>query len=289
MGWAMVLMLLVLYTTSIVTTKLFGRGSSKNNEEVEKYFGSMVRSMFTLFQIVTLEGWNIVARTMMDEIGFWVCIFFILFLMFTNFVLMSLVTGVIVDNILTISSEVECYQVEHMERARIQAVHALDNSFREADLNNDGVLLLNQFRETLRGDSNSSIVVELEKLDMSIWDAEELFLVLDHGHRGSLSIEEYVRGCVEASGAATAKQMLVLQSGSHNMWSFVNESSEKSLDVLANIEKRLANIEKFVENNFTSSTQSEDSISRIENLLQSLGINLDPHENHPDEPLTSSL
>ena len=66
--WAMLLLILVIYLTAIFMTKLIGQASRlRENTEVQLYFGSIPKSMFTLFQLVTLEGRNEVARDMMDE------------------------------------------------------------------------------------------------------------------------------------------------------------------------------------------------------------------------------
>jgi len=49
-GAIIVLLLLVFYVFSVITTKIFG-------QNFPDWFGTLGDSMFTLFQIMTLESW----------------------------------------------------------------------------------------------------------------------------------------------------------------------------------------------------------------------------------------
>merc|ERR1719389_654531 len=67
---------------------------------IEKYWGTVVRSMETLFQFVTLDDWAYVARrTAMSDIlpRPWLWIFFVGYIFLTSFLILSLMTGVVSD------------------------------------------------------------------------------------------------------------------------------------------------------------------------------------------------
>merc|ERR1719395_277072 len=65
--------------------------------DCEHMFGSMIRSMYTLFQVTSLESWSMaVARPIIEEQPA-LSIFFLLFLYVTTFGLMNVVMGVIVQ------------------------------------------------------------------------------------------------------------------------------------------------------------------------------------------------
>merc|ERR1712093_731962 len=92
--------------------------------DIYSWFGHVPSSMFTLFTLVTVEGWPDLAEVVLNaDFGGspFFAIFFVVFIMFTNIALLNLVTGVIVDQVLTIArrDEIEKVQKEEKERLRI--------------------------------------------------------------------------------------------------------------------------------------------------------------------------
>ncbi|MCK7526170.1 MAG: ion transporter [Ignavibacteriales bacterium] len=71
--WIFVLLALVFYVFSVIGTKLF-------SADYPQWFGNLGISMFTLFQIMTLEGWAEISRTIMGKYPL-ANIYFILFIL----------------------------------------------------------------------------------------------------------------------------------------------------------------------------------------------------------------
>lgn len=90
MASIMAVLLIIFYVGSVLSTKLFGA-------EFEMLFGTVAASMYTLFQIMTLEGWSEeVVRPVMNVYPYaWV--FFIPFIIVTSFAVLNLFIGIIVD------------------------------------------------------------------------------------------------------------------------------------------------------------------------------------------------
>jgi len=83
-------LMIIFYVAAVLVTQLFGA-------EFKMLFGSIGASMFTLFQIMTLEGWSgEVVRPVM-EIYPQSWIFFIPFIIVTSFAVLNLFIGIIVD------------------------------------------------------------------------------------------------------------------------------------------------------------------------------------------------
>ncbi len=98
-GWASVLLLVIFYIFAIMGTTLYGQDYS-----VE--FGSLGKSMFTLFQIMTLEAWADIARDIMAKYPLsW--IYFISFILVSSFIVMNVIVGVVVNAISEISEDVK--------------------------------------------------------------------------------------------------------------------------------------------------------------------------------------
>jgi voltage-gated sodium channel len=83
------LMTLVLYVSAVMATKLFGAIAPE-------YFGTLGASLFTLFQVMTIEGWPDIARGVMAQSPFaW--IFFVAYLLIATFMVLNLFIAVIVN------------------------------------------------------------------------------------------------------------------------------------------------------------------------------------------------
>jgi voltage-gated sodium channel len=88
------LIMIIFYVASVIATNLF-------QHDFPQFFGSLADSAYTLFQIMTLEGWSQeIARPVMEVFPYaWV--FFISFILIATFVIFNLFIAVIVDSITT--------------------------------------------------------------------------------------------------------------------------------------------------------------------------------------------
>ncbi|NJK80005.1 MAG: ion transporter [Chloroflexaceae bacterium] len=83
-------MTVVFYVCSVIATKLF-RG------DFAEWFGSLDRSMYTLFQVMTLESWSMgIVRPVM-EVHPWAWVFFTPFIVVTSFAVLNLFIAVLVN------------------------------------------------------------------------------------------------------------------------------------------------------------------------------------------------
>jgi voltage-gated sodium channel len=83
------LMALVLYVSAVLATKLFG-------EIAPEFFGDLGASLFTLFQVMTVEGWPDIARAVMAQSPYaW--IFFVTYLLIATFMVLNLFIAVVVN------------------------------------------------------------------------------------------------------------------------------------------------------------------------------------------------
>jgi voltage-gated sodium channel len=83
---------LIYYVFAVIGTKLFG----VTNPEL---FGTLGKSLFTLFTVMTLEGWvdDVVKPILVKHPYAW--IFFISFIVVTTFTVLNLIIGIIVNAI----------------------------------------------------------------------------------------------------------------------------------------------------------------------------------------------
>lgn len=91
MGSVFMLMGIIFYIGAVMTTKLFGAA-------FPEWFGTLGRSGYSLFQIMTLESWSMgIVRPVMAQFPYaWA--FFIPFIMVTTFAVVNLLVGLIVNS-----------------------------------------------------------------------------------------------------------------------------------------------------------------------------------------------
>ena len=90
LGSIIALLALVFYVGAVIVTKLFG-------EAFPEWFGTLPRSLFSLFQIMTLESWSMgIVRPVMEASPYaW--LFFVPFILVTTFTVLNLFIAVIVN------------------------------------------------------------------------------------------------------------------------------------------------------------------------------------------------
>lgn len=107
MGSIVLVLMMLFVIGAVVATKLYG-------ETFPQYFGTMGESLFSLFTVMTLEGWPDLAREVMAvHPNAWA--FFIPFLVVTAFMVLNLFIGVIV-NAMEETAQEEELKLEELER-----------------------------------------------------------------------------------------------------------------------------------------------------------------------------
>ncbi|EBA13939.1 ion transporter [Roseobacter sp. CCS2] len=120
MGSVFLLMGIVFYIAAVMATKLFGAS-------FPEWFGTLGRSGYSLFQIMTLESWSMgIVRPVM-EIYPYAWAFFVPFIMVTTFAVVNLLVGLIVNSMQDAHAEegnaaTDAYRDEVMKK--LEAIEA---------------------------------------------------------------------------------------------------------------------------------------------------------------------
>jgi voltage-gated sodium channel len=83
------IMVIIFYVFAVMATKLFGASHAE-------WFGTLSASLFSLFQIMTLEGWADMVRDIM-AVHPWAWIFFFIYIIASTFTVLNLFIAVIVE------------------------------------------------------------------------------------------------------------------------------------------------------------------------------------------------
>jgi voltage-gated sodium channel len=90
MGSIAVVLGVIFYVSAVLAAKLFGT-------DFPAWFGGLGASLYTLFQIMTLESWSMGIVRPVLEVHSWAWIFFVPFIVITSFAVLNLFIGVIVS------------------------------------------------------------------------------------------------------------------------------------------------------------------------------------------------
>ena len=138
LGAIAMVLALVFYVSAVIATGLFAA-------EFPEWFGSLGRSVYTLFQVMTLESWSMgIVRPLMEVFPYaWV--FFIPFILIATFTMLNLFIAIIVNAMQTVTD------ADHQEtQATIEAAR----EHIEADLHEEVRALrgeIAELKELLRG------------------------------------------------------------------------------------------------------------------------------------------
>lgn len=145
MGSIALLMMLLFYVFSVMATKLFGAS-------FDAWFGTIGRSMYSLFQIMTLESWSMgIVRPVM-EVFPWAWAFFVTFILIASFTILNLFIAVIVDSM----------QRLHLEEQDVMARGAEEQAHAEREQLRQDINGLREEIRSLRGDLSTGRSPERE-------------------------------------------------------------------------------------------------------------------------------
>lgn len=138
MGAIMAVLALVTYVGAVMATNMYGQS---DDQDVAQLFGDLPRSAYSLFQVMTMDGWRFeVVQKVIDDGHPYAWVFFLLFIFVASFAILNLFIALIVD---ALSAEqraiVESHQDDIMEE-----IEELEEEAEEAHVERDELMLLLQ-------------------------------------------------------------------------------------------------------------------------------------------------
>jgi len=222
LAWVFVVMAMLLFISGMLVTAEIGSndelyndyytkvvyGTTREGWDHELYFKTIFRSMFTLFQMMTLESWtdNIARHIVRNQPA--MLIFIIIFLAVLTFGLMNIVIAIVVENTLAQAERDEKRLTKAKEKDRLKVFSQLRDIFVEADVDQSGSLDVQEVIDVI---ARPEIYNKLKMIDFPVENPVQIFTLLDYDDSGELSIDEFISGCLRMKGAAKSKDLLVAQ------------------------------------------------------------------------------
>lgn len=125
-----IMLFVMVYIAAVMATKLFG-------ETFPEIFGTLTKSLFSMFQLVTLEGWTSEIVRPVMEVYPWAWLFFIPFIGLTTFTIFNLLIGIIVNSMQRIyeKEEQELYNELHKSEETqediLEKIHTIEKTLHD--------------------------------------------------------------------------------------------------------------------------------------------------------------
>ncbi|CAD7967652.1 unnamed protein product [Amoebophrya sp. A25] len=216
--WVMMLLALMIYCCALFLTAQvrdneFFKARAETDERFANlldYHSTVMRSMLTLFQVTTLEEWPQIVRPMMEETEAY-GIFFTWFIVTTNFMMMSLFIGILVENLTTATETADLRLIQQIRDQQEALTDELCSVFDAVDVDQSGFITIDEFKKSLLRDEDlrKQVFRNLEVRTGS--ELEWLFEILDTDGNCRLSLDEFVAGILRTRNSEVSCMMLQMQ------------------------------------------------------------------------------
>lgn len=199
-----IIMVMGLFICAIFTTSTIGR-----NEELKVLemgvgitgwdrFGSVARSMYSLFELMTLEGWEQVGRPLVMKEPY-MAIFLFAFIMIFTFGILNMIVAMVVEKTLMQARHVEESSQKELMHQVAEELKNMKLVFLQMDDDQSGQITKDELVSALQ--DNEKVQECFKTLGVPVRDAETLFSILDADCSDSLTVEELLEGLARIRGA----------------------------------------------------------------------------------------
>jgi voltage-gated sodium channel len=124
--WILILFVVIIVLSAVVYTNVARDfvDDPEVTEEIQLFWGGVFRSCISLFQVVTLDDWATITNCITRH-SVWIYLSMVVFIILTSFTVMSLLTGVISDNVIETAAEEEDENKRKAARDRMLFAEAL--------------------------------------------------------------------------------------------------------------------------------------------------------------------
>lgn len=209
-----VLMLLLLWVFAVVVTITAGKVDaalfdfSRGTWRKDDYWGTVPKSMLSLFQVATRDGWSDTLVRPLVQKDWGMALIFAIFLVIALLALLSTIVGVVVES--TLASARANVEKKGIEKHKLEGLvmRSLEQIFRAADTDGSGDLNRDELRVAL---NKSSVKSRMKLVGISMGDLDLLFSLLDDEDTGVIKTGNFFKSCIRLCGPAMARDLCQLQ------------------------------------------------------------------------------
>lgn len=206
-AWVAVLLVVLLWTFATVVTLAVGGSDAKQFDfsrsswTKDEYWGSVPRSMYSLFQVFTGDEWSSSLTGPLIKKHPALVIIFLIFRLSTILALMNTIVGVLVETTLSSARATEEARSRDKQRKDAMVMESLREIFRQADTDQSGKLDPEELAAMMR---TPSVRDRMRMLEIPVKQLQLLHTLLDVDGCGEVETNAFFRGCSRLRGPAMA-------------------------------------------------------------------------------------
>jgi len=215
--WIVMMMVVIMLMISIFLTTMVGKQAELwdkgDQPQILLYFGTVPRSMQTLFQYLTLDDWGMITRLVAKKMPWTSMLVFVAYVVFAAFVILSLLTGVMAEHMTNLREMTEADEKAEKKLRQKEAERTFFEAFRKLDTSHDHLVSKEEFSKLMLDDE---LLDKLDDISLDLRetcsDIDDFFDTIDLDRDGKINWEEFKYGLNELRSDVTSKTIIVLRS-----------------------------------------------------------------------------
>jgi len=210
--WTIVMLVFVFYVFSLMFMSGLAQYMVVQGDEldpdvkmlVHASFGTMPRSMLSLYKVLTGgEDWNVYYK-LVEAAGMLYAASFVFFVFFAHLAVMNILTGMIVEkSVRAAAPDREQLVLQQRVRSR-QDAYEFRNAWKMLDHNRSGTISWRAFKVHMESEA---MVAYMASLGLEVHEVELFFHMVAGSSSASVTIDQFVEGCLQMKGNATGIAM----------------------------------------------------------------------------------
>mmetsp|Transcript_58298 Transcript_58298/g.130191 ORF Transcript_58298/g.130191 Transcript_58298/m.130191 type:complete len:614 (-) Transcript_58298:41-1882(-) len=231
--WALLLIMLVnfLFGVFFMQFSLNYLETTDSQAELLAYFGSLSRTMMTLYQAISGGiDWGTAVATLLP-VSYWMEYVFSAYVFFTVFCCLNIITGIFVDNAKALKVADEENMHHEAMRERQKWVAQVAELFSRLDADNTGTVTKQDFETTLANSERVTTCFEKLGINTDATDTDELWQLFDLGANGAIDQDDFAIAIKQYHGQARSIDLFVLRKEVRQISKLVQKLTAKTVNV----------------------------------------------------------
>jgi len=235
--WAMILLVMIIYMFSVMFTQAIADHVATLDgvpeDMFEFYWGTLPKSMYTLFASLTNGLAWLNAVKPLETAGWGWVVVFIGYMCFTFLAVLNVITGVFCHSAIEGAQHDQEMLIQEALKTRNKFTEQVRKLFSSIDTDDSGCITIQELEEHM---NDPAMQAYLEALELDASDAWTLFKLLVSGGNHSIDCDDFIMGCMRLKGVAKAIDLAQLMYENkqlrHKLACFMNVMTSRMEDIM---------------------------------------------------------
>jgi len=230
--WVGILIVLLIYIFAILCRGFLYTPSAiaklqASGFDVELNFGTVPKTMVTLFQVMTMDSWASGITKPIGEVFPGSQLFFIMYVIVASLGLLNLLTTIFIDTLSTLNNEQAVEQETARHEQYLMLTHLMENVFKEEDKDNSGTLTPEEMQGAIQHFQSDMYQQAFASVGLDLSMVEGMVKHLDADLDGLVSIEEFVSGVEHMTQDVVKADIWVLEAKNSKLSKSLQETNNR--------------------------------------------------------------